>query len=120
MKFARPATKFAVLAIAGVTVLAACGKSSTSSTTTVPGPSGAFGSAPAATGTPHAGTVTVAEPPGATPNWILPVIPGANNSVYTAFAFQYQMWRPLYWFVNGVEPKETPAMSLADAAQVEQ
>ena len=27
MKFARPATKFAVLAIAGVTVLAACGKS---------------------------------------------------------------------------------------------
>ena len=115
MKFARPATKFAVLAIAGVTVLAACGKSSPSSSTTVAGPSGAFGDAPPASGTPHAGTVTWAEPPGATPNWILPVIPGANNSVYTAFSFQYQMWRPLYWFVNGVAPKETPAMSLADA-----
>ena len=24
------------------------------------------------------------------------------------------MYRPLYWFVNGVQPKETPAMSLAD------
>jgi len=24
------------------------------------------------------------------------------------------MWRPLYWFVNGVAPKETPALSLAD------
>ena len=24
------------------------------------------------------------------------------------------MWRPLYWLVNGVEPKETPAMSLAN------
>jgi peptide/nickel transport system substrate-binding protein len=115
MKFARPATKFAVLAFAGVTVLAACGKSSSGgSSGQVSGPSGAFGSAPAASGTPHGGTVTVAQPPGATPNWILPVIPGANNSVYTAFSFQYQMWRPLYWFVKGVAPQETPAMSLAD------
>ena len=36
-------------------------------------------------------------PPDATPTWIFPVIPGANNSVYTAFSFQYEMWRPLYW-----------------------
>jgi len=115
MKFARPATKFAVLAIAGVTVLAACGKSSSGgSGAGIAGPSGAFGTAPAASGTPHGGTVTVAEPPGATPNWILPLTPGANNSVYTAFSFQYEMWRPLYWFVNGVEPKETPALSLAE------
>jgi peptide/nickel transport system substrate-binding protein len=115
MKFARPATKFAVLAIAGVTVLAACGKSSSgSSGGGIAGPSGAFGTAPAASGTPHGGSVTVAEPPGATPNWILPLTPGANNSVYTAFSFQYEMWRPLYWFVNGVAPKETPSMSLAE------
>jgi peptide/nickel transport system substrate-binding protein len=115
MKFASPATKFAVLAIAGATVLAACGKSSTSGGgTTAPGVSGAFGSAPAASGTPHGGTVTVAEPPGATPNWILPIITAANDSVYTVYSFDYEMWRPLYWYVNGVEPKETPAMSLAD------
>jgi peptide/nickel transport system substrate-binding protein len=116
MKFARPATKFAVLAIVGLTALAACGKSSTSgsSTTTGSAPAGGFGTVPAESGTPHAGTVTVAEPPGATPNWIFPVTPGANNSVYTAFSFQYEMWRPLYWFVNGVAPKEFPTMSLAD------
>jgi peptide/nickel transport system substrate-binding protein len=28
--------------------------------------------------------------------------------------FDYQMWRPLYWLFNGVAPKETPAMSLAN------
>jgi peptide/nickel transport system substrate-binding protein len=118
MKFARPATKFAVLAIAGVTVLAACGGSSSSSTsgsnTTGSTPSGGFGSVPSASGTAHGGTVTWAQQPGATPNWIFPVTPAANNSVYVAFSFQYEMWRPLYWFVNGVEPKETPSMSLAD------
>ena len=114
MKFASPATKFAVLAIAGATVLAACGKSSTSTSTAAVGVSGAFGSAPAASGTPHGGTVTVAEPPGATPNWILPIITAANDSVYTVYSFDYEMWRPLYWYVNGVQPKETPAMSLAD------
>ena len=114
MKFASPATKFAVLAIAGATVLAACGKSSTSTSPTSVGVSGAFGSAPAASGTPHGGTVTFAEPPGATPNWILPIIPGANDSVFTVYSFDYEMWRPLYWYVNGVQPKELPAMSLAD------
>jgi peptide/nickel transport system substrate-binding protein len=25
------------------------------------------------------------------------------------------MWRPLYWFGNGVEPTQTPSMSLASA-----
>jgi peptide/nickel transport system substrate-binding protein len=115
MKFASPATKFAVLAIAGATVLAACGKSSTTSGGSTPaGVSGAFGSAPAASGTPHGGTVTVAEPPGATPNWILPIITAANDSVYTVYSFDYEMWRPLWWYVNGVQPKETPAMSLAN------
>ena len=34
--------------------------------------------------------------------------------MYTAFSFQDEMWRPLYWFVNGVAPTETPAMSLAN------
>ena len=63
---------------------------------------------PAQSGTPHAGTVTVAEPPGATPNWIFPITPAANNSVYTAFSFQYEMWRPLYWFVNGVAAQGIP------------
>jgi peptide/nickel transport system substrate-binding protein len=110
--FARKGFAAAALVAAATLVLAACGGGSTSSTTTV-GPAGEFGKVPPESGTPHAGTITVAFPPGATPTWIMPVTPSANGSVYTSFAFQYEMWRPLYWFVNGVAPKEYPSMSLA-------
>ena len=111
MRIARRAPKLAVFAVAGAMVLAACAKTSASTGSV----SGAFGAVPSASGTPHAGTITVAEPPGATPTWIFPVTPSGNNSVYTAFSFQDEMWRPLYWDVNGVTPTETPAMSLASA-----
>src|SRR6266516_7115785 len=111
MKVAHPVLKMAVCAVVGATALAACSKSTT--TTTQPTVSGGFGSVPAEHGTPHTGTITVAEPPGATPTWIFPVTPGANGSVYTAFSFQFEMWRPLNWFPNGSQIKEDPAMSLA-------
>jgi peptide/nickel transport system substrate-binding protein len=111
------------LAVASITALAACSSSSSSSsggggsTNTGSGSiglQGEFGKVPAmATGTQHAGTITMAEPPNSAPTWILPIVTGAANSVYTTFMFDYQMWRPLYWLVNGVAPKETPAMSLA-------
>ena len=55
--------------------------------------------------------------PGATPNWIFPVIPSANNSVYNAFTFIWEMWRPLYWQVNGVVPEIEPDMSIATMPQ---
>ena len=35
--------------------------------------------------------------PGAAPNWILPVVTAADNSVYNNFTFIWEMWRPLYW-----------------------
>ncbi len=114
MRIARPALKIAVLAAVGATALAACGGSSgSSSQSTNESPSGAFGSVPAQTGTAHVGTVTVAQQPNATPTWIFPVTPGANSSVYTAYSFQYEMWRPMNWFPNGSTQKEDPAMSLA-------
>ncbi len=113
-KIARPGLSIAAFAIAGMTALAACGGSSSSTSSNI-GPAGAFGKVPpAATGTQHTGTITAAFPPGATPTWIFPVVPSANGSVYTSFEFQYQMWRPLYWLVNGVAPKEYPSMSLAN------
>jgi peptide/nickel transport system substrate-binding protein len=112
MKVARPAYQLAALAVVGATVLAACGKSSTHSPNTING-SGAYGSIPAETGTVHAGTITVAEPPGATPTWIFPVTPGANGSVYTAYSFQGEMWRTLNYFPNGNQVKENTALSLA-------
>jgi peptide/nickel transport system substrate-binding protein len=114
MKFARPGVKIAVLAAVGATALAACAKSTPSAPVSF-GPAGSFGKVPAqSTSGEHPGTITVAEPPGAVPTWIFPVIPSANNSVYTAYSFEYQMWRPLYWYYNGVEPTQTPAMSLAN------
>ncbi len=112
MKVAHPVMKMAVCAVVGATALAACSKSSNNNNV-APTVKGAFGKVPAQTGTPHAGTITVAEPPGATPTWIFPVTPGANGSVYTAFSFQYEMWRPTSWFPNGSAQKEDPAMSLA-------
>jgi len=111
------------LTVASITALAACSSNSSSSSATGTSTSGSgsiglhgqFGNVPAmATGTQTAGTIMMAEPPNSAPTWILPIVTGAANSVYTVPMFDYQMWRPLYWLTNGVEPKETPAMSLAN------
>jgi peptide/nickel transport system substrate-binding protein len=114
MNIARPAMKLAVLAATGAMVLAACGTSSTGGGSQSLGPAGAFGKVPAQSGTPHAGTVTVAAPPATEANWIMPLITGADNSVYTVLSFDYQMFRPLYWTVKGVVPVLDPPLSLAD------
>src|SRR6266851_5400252 len=111
MKVAHPFLKMAACAVVGVTALAACSKSSNNNV--APTIKGAFGSVPAQTGTPHAGTITVAQQPGATPTWIFPVTPGANGSVYTAYSFQYQMWRPTNFFPSGSKQIENKALSLA-------
>jgi peptide/nickel transport system substrate-binding protein len=112
MRLARQPAVLAISALVAATMLAACAKSS-SSNGSVSGASGAFGSVPAATGTAHAGTITSAEPPGSAPSWIFPIEPSANASVYSSYSFSYEMVRPLYWYVNGVAPAQTPALSLA-------
>jgi peptide/nickel transport system substrate-binding protein len=110
------------LAVASVTALAACssggsgggGGNNNNSASTVKVP-GAIGSVPVAAsgGKVKAGTITWAMAPGATPNWILPVIPSANNSVYNAFTFINEMWRPLYWTFKGTVPQVDPNLSVA-------
>jgi peptide/nickel transport system substrate-binding protein len=107
------------LAVASITALAACSSSSHSgsgsSNSSGIGLQGEFGKVPPmASGAQHAGTVTVAGPPNSAPTWILPLVTGAANSVYTVPEFDWQMYRPLYWLVNGVAPKENAPMSLAD------
>jgi peptide/nickel transport system substrate-binding protein len=109
---ARPVTLLAVGAVAVAMGLAACSKAPSSGS--VSSTSGAFGEVPAAVGTPHAGTLTWAEAPGTAPTWIFPVTPGANFSTGTINTFQYLMWRPLYWYGDGVRPVVVPSMSLAD------
>jgi peptide/nickel transport system substrate-binding protein len=102
----------AVASVAAAMGLAACSKAAPSGS--VSSTSGAFGEVPAATGTAHAGTLTWAESPGTAPTWIFPVTPGANFSTGTINTFQYLMWRPLYWYGNGVRPVVSPSKSLAD------
>lgn len=106
----------AILAVAGVVALAACGSSSgggEQATSSVAYPGG-FGSVPDEFGTPApAGTITYAEHPGGIPTWIMPIVPAGNNSVFNALSFFDEMWRPLYWPVNGVEPTEITSMNLA-------
>jgi peptide/nickel transport system substrate-binding protein len=106
------AVVLAACAVAAATGLAACSKAAPSGS--VISTSGAFGTVPAASGTPHAGTLTWALSPGSSPTWIFPVTPGADFSVTTTSSFQYEMWRPLYWYGNGVSPTLVPSMSLAD------
>jgi peptide/nickel transport system substrate-binding protein len=105
-----------VVGIAACTSASSSGGGGTSTgTSTGVAMAGQLGSVPdAATGTEHTGTITVAEPPNSAPTWILPIVPGASYSVFNDYEFDYEMYRPLYWLVNGVEPTETPAMSLAD------
>ena len=99
----------AVLAAVGVAVLAACSSGSNSAINP-----GELGTLPAAHGTPvSGGTVTIAAKPGQMPLWILPVTPTADATTTTVPSFDYLMWRPLYWTVNGVEPTVVPSMSLA-------
>jgi len=112
------------LAVASITALAACSSSSTSSgannnasgKVTYPG---GLGSIPLAAsgGKIKAGTITWAMQPGTAPNWIFPVVPSANNSVFNNFTFIWEMWRPLYWTVNGVTAEVEPNMSIANPAQ---
>jgi peptide/nickel transport system substrate-binding protein len=108
----RRATVLAICAVAAATGLGACSKASSSGS--VNSVSGAFGAVPPASGSAHAGTLTWAESPGTAPTWIFPVTPGANFSTGTINTFQYLMWRPLYWYGDGVHPVLAPDKSLAD------
>jgi peptide/nickel transport system substrate-binding protein len=110
------------LAVAGITALAACSSSGSGSAspttsaspggTTQPGSIGAIPAAGAASG--KAGSITFGYSSGDAPNWIMPVIPGADNSVYNTFVFQWQLWRPTWFTWNGSSPAVNAALSVAN------
>jgi peptide/nickel transport system substrate-binding protein len=97
-------------AVAGALALAACGtgsgaglkqKNDASRTSRFAWTPGSYGKLPKKHGTPrHGGTITVAQLSTATPDYIFPITPGANLSVYTA-DFEDFFWRPLIWSPNG-------------------
>jgi peptide/nickel transport system substrate-binding protein len=62
-------------------------------------------------------TVTYAMQPTTKASYAFPFISvneGANFSIYNINDFQYQMYRPLYWFGTGVNPYLNTQLSLAD------
>ncbi len=115
--FGKKYTGGLALAMASLIALAACTSSnSTSSASAAPGVTkvpGGIGGIPAA-GTPSgkAATITWAEAPATGPNWIFPIATSAVNSVSNTFTFEWMMWRPVYWTVNGVTPEVYPPMSI--------
>jgi len=106
-----------IATVAGLTVIAACSSSSGGSSTTLQGISGAgmYGSLPAASGTPHAGTLKIGLLGGSAPTWIYPQVTSAADSIYDVDDFTQLMYRPLYWTVNGTADELNEALSLADA-----
>src|ERR1700683_4417366 len=87
------------LAGGGITALAACSSSGSGSAsptasaspggTTQPGSIGAIPAAGAASG--KAASITFGYLSADAPNWIMPVIPGADNSVYHLFVLEWQV-----------------------------
>jgi peptide/nickel transport system substrate-binding protein len=95
-------------------VLAACG-SSTPDGVNSGGPTGSSKEVTASTGTPvHGGTAYWAQQPLSPPNYIFPLISGANYSNENVYEFQTLMYRPLYWYGDKNRPGVDYSLSLGD------
>lgn len=108
------------LLAAGALGLTACNGSSNNNGDhkSAPGANNAFayGSIPAPSSSVKSGGVLhVAEDVGADPNWIFPITPAANASVYTVNQFQTLSWRPLYWSPKAANPEMDYSRSMTDA-----
>lgn len=116
MRFGRR-LKAVVFLLAAATALAACGGSSGGKGGGTGGNNGlaqGYGTMPPVnTNATQGGTISVAEPPGAGPNYIFPITPAANSSVYVIYDFQYAMWRPLWEGPVGYTPTIDYTDSLA-------
>ncbi len=93
----------ACAAIAGLSLAAAAAPATASAT---------------ASARPHSsgpsGTATYAEQPGATPNYIFPMLTGAYYSVANIEQFERLSFRSLYWIGNDGKPVLNPSLSLAE------
>jgi peptide/nickel transport system substrate-binding protein len=75
-------------------------------------------SAAAPGGTPaNGGTAVMAEPPGATPNYIFPFASNAYISVINSSYLTDLMYRPLYWFGANGQAELNSSLSVADLPQ---
>ena len=110
------AVQGAALVAAAAMALSACG-SSGGSKKAAPKVAAdyAYGSIPApSTTVKPGGVVRIAEDAGGGPNWIFPLTPAANSSVYDINQFQYLSWRSLYWSPKGSAPDWDYSRSMTD------
>jgi peptide/nickel transport system substrate-binding protein len=96
----RRRTRISRVVVAGAAALLAVGIAACSSSGSSGGGAGASASASPTGAKVAGGNVTVALPPGVTPNWIWPFVPLTNASEYNANQFFDLMYRPLYMFGN--------------------
>jgi peptide/nickel transport system substrate-binding protein len=59
------------------------------------------------------GTATIAQQPGSVPNYVFPLVNGADATGSDVMQFQYLMYRPLYWNGDDGHPVANPELSLA-------
>src|SRR3954466_13156004 len=90
-----------VFVAAGAVLLAACGSSGSSTSSSGGGGSststtaGEYGTLPAQAGSPSGhGTITFPIENGSQANYIFPITPTANSSIYNVENLQYLLWRP--------------------------
>jgi peptide/nickel transport system substrate-binding protein len=110
------AVQGAALVAAGAMALSACGSSGGGKHVTAKVAANyAYGSIPApSSNVKPGGVVRIAEDAGGGPNWIFPLTPAANSSVYDIDQFQYLSWRSLYWSPNGSAPDWDYSRSMTD------
>ncbi len=77
---------------------------------------GGFGTLPTpATSKVTGGVVKVAQEPGTGPNYIFPITPASNGSVYNIYQLQNQLFAPLYQPVTGTSPTTDYTRSIGKA-----
>lgn len=102
---------------AGALALSACSSSNTG--TPKISTNYSFGSIPAQSSSEqNGGTLNWAETPGSGPDWILPLTPVADCSVFTIDEFQDLSWRPLFFSPQGTDWEIDYSKSIAAAKPV--
>lgn len=108
-----PGATLLVIVAALALVAAACGKSTPKASSGATPTSGSSIAPPVGNKT-QGGTVTWAEAPQVSPNYIFPVDNGQVFSVANLDYFQYLLYRPLYWFGNNYKATVDEDYSIAN------
>jgi len=109
--------KAGAVVAAGALAMSACANGTTGVSVITSNGDHSYGSIPAqSTTVKSGGTVTFAETPGFGPDWIFPITPGADSSVFVTQEFQYLSWPAVFSSPEGSDPEIDYAQSLTSSA----